>query len=157
MADERLINKGRSVVLADLLVQGNTSLGMARHHATELSPCGWTPDRTILLEDLLAQLGDLTGKGQMQSEDARTKTRHEAVALQEADRAQENARKALPAKTLERNALKGRVLDLIDELNGIARIAFDDRPELRAKFNKDLLLRDHRARAVELKSNPLIP
>ncbi|MBU1244263.1 hypothetical protein KKD52_18955 [Myxococcota bacterium] len=228
MADERLINKGRSVALADLLAQGNTSVGAARKHATELSPCGWTQAKTVLLEDLLAQLGAQAGAGRTQTEDARTKTRHEAAArenaktllrklqeglkilhregtlgdltlasfsrkgkplrstadlsayllrieplvakldatlgrffgghqpselvrgavsdLQEADRAQENARQALPGRTVERTRLKGRVLDLIDELNGVARIAFDDRPELRAKFNKDHLRRTHRAR-----------
>ncbi|MBU1509712.1 hypothetical protein KKD52_05075, partial [Myxococcota bacterium] len=45
---------------------------------------------------------------------------------------------------LERLELKGRLLDLIDELNGVARIAFDGQAEKRARFNKDMLLRARR-------------
>ena len=44
---------------------------------------------------------------------------------------------------------KGRILDMIDELNTIARIAFDGEAEIRAKFNKDLLLRSARTRAKD--------
>jgi len=56
-----------------------------------------------------------------------------------ADLNQEQARKDLPQETLALLELKGRVLDLVEELNGVARIAFEGQAELRAKFNKDLL------------------
>ncbi len=59
--------------------------------------------------------------------------------LRMADLNQEQARKDLPQETLALLELKGRVLDLVEELNGVARIAFEGQAELRAKFNKDLL------------------
>ena len=46
------------------------------------------------------------------------------------------------------------MLDLIEEINGIARIAFEGRSEIRAKFNKDLLYRGRRAKA---KTEPSVP
>jgi len=239
MADERLINKGKTVTLADLMAQGNTSLGAARAHAAELEPCGWPQPRTVLMEDVLAKVGQLAGEREAATEDAKYQTRKEVEArqgakallrkiqealkithrdgllgdltldsfsregrllqstadlaayllrvepliakldsqlsrffggknpselvreavgaLQDADRAQENARLDLPAKTLERLELKGRLLDLIDELNGVARIAFDGQAEKRAKFNKDLLLRGRRARPARDPQDPPAP
>ena len=61
--------------------------------------------------------------------------------LAAADTGQETARASLPADTLAVLERKGRILDLIDELNTVARIAFDGQAEVRAKFNKDILLR----------------
>ncbi len=227
MGDERLINKGRSVGQADLLSQANLSEALARLHEAELVPCGWHPDKTVLLSELQKKLMAAAGEGEAQTEDARHQTRLEAEArqfaksllrkmqeglkilhregalgdltlesfsregrllqstpalvaylirveplvgkldpalarffggrepsalvrealdgLREADRLQEGARVELPAKTVERLELKGRLLDLIDELNGVARIAFDGQAERRAKFNKDLLLRGRRS------------
>jgi hypothetical protein len=239
MFDERLINKGRSVGQAELLSQANLSEALARLHEAELVPCGWHPDKSVLMEELQKQLMALVGEGEAQVEDARNQTRLEADArqfaksllrkiqeglkilsregglgdltlesfsrggrnlqstpalidylarveplvgkldpalarffaghqpstlvaealdgLREADRAQEGARLELPAKTLERLELKGRLLDLIDELNGVARIAFDGQAERRAKFNKDLLLRGRRSKPADDPASPAGP
>ncbi len=73
--------------------------------------------------------------------------------LRDADALQEKSRVDLPTETLALLELKGRVLDLIEEINGIARIAFEGRAEVRAKFNKDLLYRGRRAR----KTTPAAP
>jgi len=67
--------------------------------------------------------------------------------LEKADSEQELARGALPTETVSVLELKGRILDLVEELNAIARIAFDGQAELRAKFNKDLLLRGRRRKS----------
>ncbi len=72
--------------------------------------------------------------------------------LAQADTAQETARAALPADTAAVLERKGRILDMVDELNAIARIAFDGQAEICAKFNKDLLLRAVRTRAKEVPS-----
>ncbi|MBU1239543.1 hypothetical protein KKF84_06610, partial [Myxococcota bacterium] len=61
--------------------------------------------------------------------------------LTAADTRQETARAALPEDTAAVHELKGRILDQVEELNSIAKIAFDGAAEIRAKFNKDLLLR----------------
>jgi hypothetical protein len=74
--------------------------------------------------------------------------------LRAADALQEKTRVDLPTETLALLELKGRVLDLIEEINGIARIAFEGQAELRGKFNKDLLYRGRRARA---KGAPVVP
>ncbi len=66
--------------------------------------------------------------------------------LRDADALQEKTRADLPTETLALLELKGQVLDLIEEINGIARIAFEGRAEVRAKFNKDLLYRGRRTR-----------
>ncbi|MBU1069912.1 hypothetical protein KJ975_10135 [Myxococcota bacterium] len=67
--------------------------------------------------------------------------------LRMADMTQEQARKDLPQETLALLELKGRVIDLVEELNGVARIAFEGQAELRAKFNKDLLYHGRRSHA----------
>ncbi len=239
MSDERLINKGKTVTVADLMAQGNSSVSAAKTHAGELEPCGWSPAKTSQCEDLLAQLGKISGEGEALAEDAKHLTRKEVEArqgakallrkiqeglkiihregllgdltldsfsregrllqstadiaayllrvepliakldsqlsrffggrrpselvreavttLQEADSAQENARKDLPAKTLERLELKGRLLDLIEELNGVARIAFDGQAQKRAKFNKDILLRGRHGGSADGHARPTSP
>ena len=74
--------------------------------------------------------------------------------LRDADVTQEMTRSELPAGTQALLELKGRVLDQLDELNAIARVTFDGQAELRAKFNKDLLLRGRRTRT---KTEPASP
>jgi len=239
MADERLINKGRTCSLADLLAQGQVSAGAAKAYEAELEPCGWAPDKTVLCEELLTKLSTLAGEGEAQAEDAKHLTRKEVEAkqgakallrkiqeglkiihregllgdltldsfsregrllqssadlaayllrvepliakldsqlsrffggllpselvresvteLQEADSAQELARQELPAGTQERLELKGRLLDLIDELNGVARIAFDGQAQKRARFNKDILLRARRGGSARNPQGPASP
>jgi hypothetical protein len=70
------------------------------------------------------------------------------------DSTQEASLKGLPADTLDVYEAKGRVLDLIERLNRIARIAFDGQAELIGKFNKDLLLRARKERRAKPDAQP---
>lgn len=64
--------------------------------------------------------------------------------LSRADALQEVSRQSLPENTLQLQELKGRVLERVEELNAVARIAFDGQAEIRSRFNKDVLLRSRR-------------
>src|SRR6185503_13720466 len=68
-------------------------------------------------------------------------------ALDQADTAQELARKHAPSGTLALYEVMGKVLEQIEDLNRAGRIAFDGDAATRAKFNKDILLRARKARA----------
>lgn len=72
-------------------------------------------------------------------DDARAKL-DAASATQEVDIA------ALPEDTAAVYERKGRLLEHIEDMNAIARNAFHDAPETRAKFNKDILNRGRRGR-----------
>jgi len=65
-------------------------------------------------------------------------------ALDEACSTQEVAVSSLPVDTQALYELKGRVLERIEDLNRVARIAFDEEPVIRAQFNKDVLERARR-------------
>jgi hypothetical protein len=52
----------------------------------------------------------------------------------------------VPQEKLELFAAKGRVLEMIEDLNRAGRIAFEGQAETVGKFNKDLLLRARRSR-----------
>ena len=67
------------------------------------------------------------------------------TALFEANSTQEDAREVSPEKTTDLNVAKGRVLELIDDMNRIGRLAFMDNAEIAGRFNKDILLRARRA------------
>jgi hypothetical protein len=69
-------------------------------------------------------------------------------ALEGADQQQEVGLKGLPAKTVALYEVKGRVLQLIEDMNRVARIAFDGDAALLGKFNKDILLRARKKRAA---------
>lgn len=71
-----------------------------------------------------------------------------ASATQEADIA------ALPEDTVAVYERKGRLLEHIEDLNAIARNAFDDAHEIRAKFNKDILNRGRRTRKADAPPQP---
>ncbi|MGI5861504.1 MAG: hypothetical protein ACOX6T_05535 [Myxococcales bacterium] len=66
-------------------------------------------------------------------------------ALFEANAKQEDAREVGPEKTVDLNVAKGRVLELIDDMNRVGRVAFMDNAEIAGRFNKDILLRARRA------------
>lgn len=66
--------------------------------------------------------------------------------LEDADRAQELARAQLPDATLKLYEAKGKLLQLIEDVNRVAAIAFYGQADVVAKFNKDLLLRARRAK-----------
>jgi hypothetical protein len=59
---------------------------------------------------------------------------------------QSGGHKELPQETQELLAIKGRVLEMIEDLNRAGRIAFEGQAETVGKFNKDLLLRARRQR-----------
>ncbi len=67
-----------------------------------------------------------------------------AKRLTQADSDQSTSYKLLPESTLKLQELKGRILERIEELNAVARIVFDGQAEIRARFNKDELLRTRR-------------
>lgn len=69
------------------------------------------------------------------------------VKLEASDTKQEAAVSSTPEVTAKIYEAKGRVLETIEELNGIAKNAFKGNAVVIGKFNKDLLLRARRERA----------
>jgi hypothetical protein len=67
---------------------------------------------------------------------------------------QEVALDSLPSETLKLYEAKGKLLRLIEKINRIAAIRFDGAAELKAKFNKDLILR---ARKKKPATPPVTP
>jgi len=66
-------------------------------------------------------------------------------ALRKADTSQKTKMVAMPEATAKLYELRGRVLELIEDLNRVGRIAFADQPQVAARFNKDILLRARRS------------
>ncbi len=66
--------------------------------------------------------------------------------LDKADTTQEIALASLPLDTQQVYETKGRAVELIEELNAVAKNAFDGNAQVVALFNKDLLLRGRKAR-----------
>lgn len=79
------------------------------------------------------------------------------TALDQADTAQELARKHAPSETLALYEAMGQVLEQIEDLNRAGKIAFDSDPGTRAKFNKDILQRARKERAKAKTAAPLSP
>ena len=80
--------------------------------------------------------------------------------LDAADTTQEMAIAGLPGETLKVYELKGKVLEMIEDLNRAAKNAFDGQAELIGKFNKDILLRAKGGKAgkkVEEEKAPVAP
>jgi len=69
--------------------------------------------------------------------------------LDDADAMQEVALGALPADTQKVYEAKGRGVELIEELNAVAKNAFDGNAGLTGQFNKDVLLRAREAQAKD--------
>lgn len=67
--------------------------------------------------------------------------------LASTDTDQEVKAASLPQETMAVYELKGRLLEAVEDLNRVARIAFDGRAELAGRFNKDILLRSRRTRS----------
>jgi hypothetical protein len=67
--------------------------------------------------------------------------------LDEADAVQEITLAGLPQETLKIYETKGRVLEAIEDINRLAKNAFDGQATLIAQFNKDILLRARKERA----------
>jgi hypothetical protein len=68
-------------------------------------------------------------------------------ALVHASGEQEAKRARAPVETQALYEVQGKIIDLVERLNLVARIAFDGQAELLAIFNKDILLRYRRSRA----------
>ena len=66
--------------------------------------------------------------------------------LGESQGTQEQALTSMPQDTLKLYETKGRLLTSIERVNKIAKIAFWDRKDLSAQFNKDVLNRSRKAR-----------
>lgn len=66
--------------------------------------------------------------------------------LDTASTAQEVDLAGLPDDTAALYERKGHLLEAIEDLNAVARNAFSDAPETRAKFNKDILNRGRKAK-----------
>jgi hypothetical protein len=67
------------------------------------------------------------------------------AALDGADVVQETKLSALPQESLQVYETKGRILEAIEDLNRVAKIAFDGDAGTRSAFNKDILLRARNA------------
>ena len=63
---------------------------------------------------------------------------------EDANAQQETSAEASPPLTAEINATKGRLLELLDDLNRVGRVAYMNNAEIAARFNKDILLRARR-------------
>jgi hypothetical protein len=88
-------------------------------------------------------------KPHFQGESPLAKIDEARAALEQADCAQEMQRTELPTKTLELYEVKGRLLESIERINRVARLAFDGRADVIARYNKDILLRARQASAQQ--------
>ena len=70
------------------------------------------------------------------------------AALEGADRTQETELSQIPEATQRIYEAKGRLVELIGDVNRIGRMAFDGQAVTRARFNKDVLLRGRKTRAA---------
>lgn len=75
-------------------------------------------------------------------------------ALEAADTSQEVSLAGLPTETQKVLETKGRVLELVEDLNRAARNAFDGNATLAALFNKDILLRARRSAPTPIPEPP---
>jgi len=73
------------------------------------------------------------------------------------DSVQEVAVQDLPAGTRAVYASKGRLLELIEDCNQVGWVAFEEEPEIRALFNKDILLRARKSRVAKPEPEPEPP
>jgi hypothetical protein len=74
--------------------------------------------------------------------------------LDAADAVQETTLAGLPQETLKIYETKGRVLEAIEDINRLAKNAFDGQATLIAQFNKDILLRARQERAPAKEEAP---
>lgn len=63
--------------------------------------------------------------------------------LDAAETTREIKRGLLPSTTLQLHELNGEILEMIEDLDRIAKIAFADQPVIAARFNKNLIERTH--------------
>ena len=77
--------------------------------------------------------------------------------LDKADTAQETALASLPLETQQVYETKGRAVELIEELNAVAKNAFDGNAQVVALFNKDILLRGRKTRKTAEEPMPPNP
>jgi len=77
--------------------------------------------------------------------------------LDEADAAQEVALSALPLETQQIYETKGRLLELIEDMNACGKNAYDGQAPIASQFNKDLLLRARAAAKAAAAPEPALP
>ena len=77
--------------------------------------------------------------------------------LDEADAVQETTLAGLPQETLKIYETKGRVLEAIEDINRLAKNAFDGQATLIAQFNKDILLRARQEKKPAEEKDPNAP
>ena len=71
--------------------------------------------------------------------------------LEKSDAEQETLRGSLPAETQKIVEQTGEIFELLDHMNRIARLAFQDSPEIAVQFNMNLIQRAARGgRKVEI-------
>ena len=79
------------------------------------------------------------------------------AALDNADVTQESTLSALPTQTVAVYEKKGKLLELIEDLNRAGQNAFDGNAAVRARFNKDVLLRARKQQAEAKAEAPAAP
>lgn len=72
----------------------------------------------------------------------------------EANQKQEAAHTGAPESTRVMNEAKGRMLQNIEDMNRVARLAFYGRAEVIGRFNKDILLRARRSKTGKADPTP---
>jgi hypothetical protein len=107
-----------------------------------------TPKISTYLTDISEPVKKLDGilKDYLEGEPASVQLALVKVGLDEADTVQETTLAGLPEATLAIYETKGRVLEAIEDINRLAKNAFDGQAALIAQFNKDLLLRARKER-----------
>ncbi len=71
-----------------------------------------------------------------------------------ANKRQEVARSGAPDKTVQMNETKGRALQLVEDMNRIAKLAYYGQAQVIGRFNKDILLRARRSRSGKAEPAP---
>ena len=74
-------------------------------------------------------------------EDPAEKLEQIKSALDNADADQETKRRGLPEETKQLYLINGELLQMIEDMNRVAKIAFDGQAAIIGQFNKDILLR----------------
>jgi hypothetical protein len=113
----------------------------AFHAGTKLGRS--TPLISKYLNDIRPSVAKLDAPLQAFSNGGLGTAAHDKVkaALDTDDATQEVARAGLPVETLKVYETKGRVLEMIEDLNRAGKSAFDGQAQLASKFNKDIVLR----------------
>lgn len=151
-----LINKVRNV--ARMVVRKNPSAGVVDEEFHAGGPLGRAAGR---ISEYLGRLRVAAEKldtafAPYFKQQVLSKLIDEARArLDSASATQEVDIAGLPEDTASVYERKGRLLEHIEDMNAVARNAFHDEPETRAKFNKDILNRGRRRKNSSEETKPV--